>query len=539
MKNQPSTCGLLFIITLLLSSTVVFAQQTVFDLLRNEAVLGDKYYENKYYKDALRLYLGAMKRHPARIENQLRLARCYYSLKEYKESINYYDNYINQKSSLPLQDLYCYAEAQAATSNYNAAVDSYRKYLVKDPNDEVVKKKIWQLNNIQYLYEDSSRYSVMPVSFNTTEGEICPAFYHQGIVFMSNSREVQMVEKINASLNTPFYKMFRSNALGVDEKISEFNFGDVYPFDIAFASEGYNAGPVAFYDDYKKMVFVSSNAKTNAGGARNLQLLFATKTDKGWQATGSFPYNSLNYSISDPSINKEGTILYFSSDMEGGFGGRDLYRSTLVDGKWTPPQNLGASVNTPKDEVFPYIHLDRTLYFSSNGHPGMGELDIFKAAIIPDGFLEVENLGYPVNSGADDFGLVIDSNERHGYFSSNRKNGGFDDDIYAVEMDLLTYPLAIRGVLKYKEITWGDSLDLKIMPNAKISLIDNARNVVVHESTSDNKGNFTITIPYFSKYVIRVTGENNEQNMSSLDIPKRRQELSSYELVIVKKLSGN
>lgn len=535
MKRLHLKSGKLILLILIGVATHTHAQETVFGLFRSEASLGDEYYENKNYKGALKLYLGAVKKHPSRTENQLRVARCYYSLKEYKQSIFYYDNYIKQKRTLPWSDLYNYAEAQAATSNYTQAIESYRKYLAKDPNDEIVKKKIWRLNNIQYLYEDSSQYEVKPVSLNTTAGEICPAYYQQGIVFMSNRKDVQIVEKINASLDVPFYKILKSNTLGHDENNMPVNFGDAQPFDIAFTSD-FNAGPVTFYDDYKKMVFVATGDKMNVDGTRTLQLHFAERNEKGWKVTGAFPYNNVQYSISDPSISKDGTTLYFSSDMSGGLGGRDIYRSTFENGKWTRPQNLGAQINTSKDEVFPYIHLDQTLYFSSNGHPGMGELDIFKAALTPTGFLEPENVGYPINSSHDDFGIIIDDQERHGYFSSNRKNGGFDDDIYAVEMDLQSYPLTISGVIKYKEITWGDSLDLKIMANTKISIIDNVRNIVVHESTSDSKGNFAITIPYFSKYIIRVTSEAGEQNMSVLEIPKRRRELSAYELVIVKEV---
>jgi hypothetical protein len=220
--------------------------------------------------------------------------------------------------------------------------------------------------------------------------------------------------------------------------------------------------------------------------------------------------------------------------MGGGVGGRDLYKSTFINEKWTRPENLGETINTQYDEVFPFVQESRALYFSSNGHPGMGGLDIFRAAIKPDGYDEPENIGYPINSNCDDFGIILDSLNTHGYFSSNRKEGGYNDDLYAFDMDLQTYPLTISGVLKYKEITWSDSLGLKLMPHAKISLIDNLRNVVVHKSIADSQGNFSIIIPYASKYVIRVIGEDDDENMAVLEIPKQRKELSDHEIVIVK-----
>ena len=175
-----------------------------------------------------------------------------------------------------------------------------------------------------------------------------------------------------------------------------------------------------------------------------------------------------------------------------------------------------------------------TLYFSSNGHPGLGGLDIFKAESYNSNFMEVENVGYPLNTNFDDFGIVIDSLNIRGYLSSNRKGGGYNDDVYEFDMDLQTYPLEINGVMKYKEHSWMDSVDLKLMPNAKIQLIDNTRNITVQESTCNDAGNFSLTIPYYSKYKIKVVSEDNDENIVSLEIPKRRKSHGRHEIVIVK-----
>jgi hypothetical protein len=220
--------------------------------------------------------------------------------------------------------------------------------------------------------------------------------------------------------------------------------------------------------------------------------------------------------------------------MKGGFGGRDLYKSELVNGKWTRPENLGEVVNTPYDEVFPYLHKNLTLYFSSNGHAGMGGLDIFKSAVKADGYGEAENAGFPLNSHADDFGITIDSLDTHGYISSNRNRGGFDDDLFEFDMDLQTYPLTIAGTIKIKEHTWSDSSALKRLPHAKIYLVDNLRDVTVYESATDAGGNFSVVIPYFSKYVIRVVTEDGDENLAVLEIPKHRKELSAHEIVMVR-----
>ncbi len=196
-------------LTIFLSTSIlVNAQQTVFELFKNDASLGDYYFEQKNYQGALKLYLNAAKKSPLTSENHIKVARCYYSLKQYQYSIDYYNHYMKAKQNLPLGDLYCYAEALTVTSNYSEAIESYRKYLAQAPDDEMVIKKIWRLNNIQYLYEDSSQFSIKPITLNTTFGEICPVYYQKGIVFMSNRKETQLVEKVNASLDAPFYRIY-------------------------------------------------------------------------------------------------------------------------------------------------------------------------------------------------------------------------------------------------------------------------------------------------------------------------------------------
>ncbi len=192
------------------------------------------------------------------------------------------------KQNLPLGDLYCYAEALTVTSNYSEAIESYRKYLAQAPDDEMVIKKIWRLNNIQYLYEDSSQFSIKPITLNTTFGEICPVYYQKGIVFMSNRKETQLVEKVNASLDAPFYRIYYCPVSGETFVDDDMQYGEVSSFNKAFSSR-YNAGPVAFYDDDTKMVFTSTGSDVNGNGVRTLQLFFAEKNNGAWAVTKSFP----------------------------------------------------------------------------------------------------------------------------------------------------------------------------------------------------------------------------------------------------------
>jgi hypothetical protein len=366
---------------------------------------------------------------------------------------------------------------------------------------------------------------------NTASGEFGATPFSHGVVFISNRKQVQAVEKIDAALQLPFYRAYYAASF-VDSSGNRLTrYRKPVPF-VKTLFTDLHAGPLAFYKHWTKMAFVSSGEHNSVYGERTLQLFFAEIQDNQWKKTGVFPYNSSDYSITDPSISEDGTVLYFASNMPGGFGGKDIYRSRFRDGQWSKPENLGEVVNTAYDEVAPYLHLGKVLYFSSNGHPGLGGLDIFKMSITAS--TEAENMGYPINSASDEFGIIIDSLTTHGFFSSNRRKGGYDDDLYEFDVDLQTYPLTLTGTMRYKESTWGDSTDLKPFALAHYYLIDNLRDIVVQEGTSDNLGNFSWSIPYFSKYRVRVIGPDNDEHIVSLEIPKQRRAQSNHEIVIIK-----
>jgi tetratricopeptide (TPR) repeat protein len=522
---------LIIILTWLIVCQFASAQETVFTLFKKQSRLADEYYQNKNYSAALQIYSNLYKK-DSTASLPIKIAQCFYFLKEYRKSIEEFKQALSY-TQLNSTDQFYYAESLAAIGDYKNAIQIYRECLKKSPNLSLIAQKIWRLNNIQYLYEDSVHYVVRPVSLNTSNGELCPVPLDNGLVFISNRKEVQLVEKTDAALNKPFYKAYFSATSPDTAKRGMLHYKRPALFHKDFYSQ-FHAGPLAFYNHQKKMVFASVDNKAGEEGKRTLHLFFAAETNGRWKITNEFPFNSTAYSVTDPSINEDGTILYFSSDMNGGFGGKDIYRSHYENGQWSGPENLGESINTPYDEVFPYLHSNRTLYFSSNGHPGMGGLDIFKSLLRGKDFDEVQNAGYPINTHSDEFGIILDSLSSHGYFTSNRKNEGYDDDLYEVDIDLQTYPLEISGLMRYKESTWNESTDLKPFAHARFYLIDNIRDVTVQEGTSDENGNFKWIIPYFSKYRIRVVGPDNDEHVVSLEIPKQRHLHSNHEIVIVK-----
>jgi len=159
---------------------------------------------------------------------------------------------------------------------------------------------------------------------------------------------------------------------------------------------------------------------------------------------------------------------------------------------------------------------------------------LFKTEIKSDGYNEPQNLGYPVNSSYDDFGLALDSLATHGYFASNRKRGGYDDDLYELDMDLQQYPITITGVMKFKEHTWSEKSAIQPWPDVKFYLIDSRHGKSVFEGVTGAGGRFSITIPYFSKYFLQIVDTSGNEHKASLEIAKYRSEISNHEIVVVK-----
>ena len=211
----------------------------------------------------------------------------------------------------------------------------------------------------------------------------------------------------------------------------------------------------------------------------------------------------------------------------------DLYVSYYRNNTWSKPKNLGDRINTSGDENYPFIH-SYSLYFSSNGHNGLGGLDIYK---IDSRYIlseEVINVGYPLNSSYDDFGIALNEQGTRGFISSNRLNGGFDDHIYEIEIDLQSYPLTIKGKVSYKELNWRESKRDELLSNADLLLIDNRRNIQVATSRTDSLGNFAIDIPYASSYLIKIVSPSVGEITVKLEILKNKKPDSVHDIVIVK-----
>jgi len=265
------------------------------------------------------------------------------------------------------------------------------------------------------------------VEVNTPSLEFAPIFYRNGLVFVSSRKKFGRVdEKTGETYFELYYSEFTPNG---DPTKPE-------PFSVELNSQ-WHEGPVAFQKDWNKIYLTRSNSengvsRANESGKVVLKIYEATRGYWDWENTKELPFNDDNFSCMHPTLTKDGSRMYFISDMPGGFGGMDIWFVENNDSTWSNPINL-EGVNTNKNEMFPFIHESGVLFFASDGYDGMGGLDLFMVDLNASDW-EVINLGEPFNTNSDDFSLILEEEGRNGYFASDRKGGMGKDDIYYFQL---------------------------------------------------------------------------------------------------------
>jgi peptidoglycan-associated lipoprotein len=250
------------------------------------------------------------------------------------------------------------------------------------------------------------------------ESNFSPSFYNDGIIFLSDRSAPGKNKVKSVWTGKEYLDIFFSRETGEDNwSEPEMLKGDVNGL--------YDEGPAVISPDSSTIYFTRTdysgkNVETNQRDESNLKLYYGRLTGNKWTVEGPLKFNNEDYSVGHPSLSPDGSTMFFVSDMPWGYGGTDIYKVTLINGAWSDPVNLGAGVNTEGNEMFPFISADSILYFASDGHIGLGGLDIFSSNWNGEKWMNAENLQYPVNSSKDDFGFIINSSNLKGYFSSNR-----------------------------------------------------------------------------------------------------------------------
>ena len=329
-------------------------------------------------------------------------------------------------------NVFYYAQFLKTNGKYEDAAKYFDIYHALVPSDSRGVDHSSNAFKMSELLSPNSAYNVSPININTTAWEFSPVYFKDGIVFVSNRGKDGAVKRIDNWTNSRFFDLYFAKK-SVD---NTFDFAE--KMEGMQPNRKYHDGSATFSADFNEIYFtrtnyVKSKTEKSADKIVKLEIFKATfnSTNHKWVDITPLPFNNKEYNIAHPTLSADGKKMYFISDMPGGEGETDIYVSTKEGNNWGAPINLGKGINTPGREMFPYIANDGTLYFSSDGWMGLGGLDVFAANYEHGKWGKVENLGAPINSSKDDFGYVMNAEGKLGYMSSNREGGIGEDDMYA------------------------------------------------------------------------------------------------------------
>lgn len=413
------------------------------------------------------------------IEGKRRLAEAYLNIQKYTESRAAYEQFITTFEA-NAEDMFNYASVLRMQGDYAASADWMMRFKDLAPTDSRAVNYTKDADKLAAIQTDGGRFNIKHLDINSPQQDFGAAYYKDMVVFASSREGVKAVKRNYNWNGKPFLDMYLADQSG--EKLK-----DPRRFTQQLNNKMHE-GPAAFNAEGDFMAFTRNNYDgKSTDGVVKLQLFFSAKADGEWSEPKPYALNSAEYSVGHPWLSADGKTMYFASDMPGGFGGVDIYRATKMGEEWSTPVNLGANVNTEGNEMFPFVHeTGKMLFFASNGHLGLGGLDVFVAPMNGDLAGAPQNVGAPLNTNLDDFALILDPEMKKGFFSSNRADGSGDDDIYAFTLlKPFNFGKIIRGTATDKQ---GN-----ILADASINLY-NDKGEVVETIMSDGEGKYEFLV---------------------------------------------
>lgn len=473
----------------------------------------NKLYFKKLYVQAIPKYESVLKKDSSNSEVLINLGDCYRLTNNNKGQLICYNKLVKTGKAEEIHKLY-YGQALMEAGKYDDA-KRYMDEFKADGRGEAFSKAI---TNIQSFSKNADAYALSEFQYNTTFDDFCATiFLGDKIVFTSTRTKSTWITRKHGWTGNSYCHMY------LTEK-DAFGQYDTPAMFVAEYATKFNDGPFSTSKDGNTIFFTrngTSKKEQSLDGSQKLKIFQANIIKDDLQSLMSLKFNSNEYNCAHPSVSADGKTLYFSSDMGGGQGGMDIWYCKLdASGAWGNPVNMGEKVNTKGNELFPSITDENILYFASNGHEGLGGLDVFETKIKEDKAGKVYNMGKPVNSEHDDFAYNVYAEGKKAFLSSNRKTGGMNDDIYNVDvLRKVARGKTVNFIVKNKETQ-------EILPSTTIKLNTDS-------FTTNEKGEFQFVLEEDVNYKLLVKREKYfdiEDSLSTKTTPEGDEFTKTIEL---------
>lgn len=468
---------LLFSIAVLGIQSILFSQERILERANQK-------YDEYSFSPAIDIYKKVLDKGYVSPDLLKKLGNAYYFNGKYEDAAPIYEQLVEKYDSVITSDyLFRYAQTLKTLGDYQKSNIMMSRFAdITNPSNDSKTKVFDYLEKIK---ENSGRYDLKQFQYNSKYSDFAPAFYDEGLIF-SSDRDTGNLARYRHTWNSKdFLDLFivkeDSSANSSVVKVE----GDVNTRLHESTSIVTKNGATMYFT---RNNFLDGKKYKDENGTTRLKIYEAKLVDGEWVNITELPFNSDSYSIAHPALSPDEKILYFASDMPGSLGESDIFKVQIIgDGTYGTPVNLGKTINTAARETFPFITKDDVLYFSSDGHPGLGGLDVFATKIAFDEYDQpIVNVGEPINTKYDDFSFIIDGNKA-GYFASNRLEGLGEDDIYGfVEND----PIQLE-CLQDITGTVRDRISNEILVGATVKII-NEENNEVSSTITDSKGEYSL-----------------------------------------------
>lgn len=486
--------------------------------------VADRLYDELAFFKAVELYedLAGSKR--ATAYQVRRTAECYRLIGDYKSAETWYSKLV-EMSDITAEDHYYYAQMLKSNENYKMANVQMEKFYEKASGNSIAAAHHDNINYADELKVDADRFDIKLLKkVNTEDSDFGPNYYEENgekmITFASSRRNMNALNKTSNWDGSHFLDIYQ---VKLDEKGDATSNVGVFNKDVR---SKYHEGPVTFvtYEDKEEMYLTRSNyfEKKKALSKKrhnNLKIFYATR-DKGsteWGELKPFHYNNDEYSVGHATLSRDGRIMYFVSDMpKFRAGNANMNRGETdiwmcerkSDGTWDFPENV-KSINTEGKEMFPHVGSTGILYFASDGHVGLGGLDLYRAEPNEDKTFEKPlNMGYPLNTNYDDFAFIVNDDETEGYFSSNRESDQAkgDDDIYKVS---ILYPFGPK-LFTIRGSVIDDKTEEKLA-GATVKIVNTETGEIIKEVLADANGDYELIGIPEGEY--KIVAEKDQYNL--------------------------